>query len=71
MTSSYISFAHITSESGDNYYLALPGYFSIGDESDCSTAIALAAELTGEDESLLYVQCLDGVPLGLNNAWLM
>jgi hypothetical protein len=57
----HITFAHIKSESTDDYYFALPGHYSIGDEDDCLYVREIASRLTGEDEDLLYVKCLSSV----------
>ena len=67
MSTEYISFAHLSSESADDYYLALPGHYSIGNKYDCDTVKSYAASLTGEDEDNLYVECLESVSLGLND----
>jgi hypothetical protein len=58
---SYITFAHIKSESIDDYYFALPGHYSIGDEDDCLYVKEVASNLTGEDAELLYIECLASV----------
>ena len=67
MSTAYISFAHLSSESADHYYLALPGHYSIGNESDCEIVKSYAADLTGEDEDCLYIEALESVSVGLND----
>jgi hypothetical protein len=60
----------LSSESGDHYYFALPGHYSIGDESDCNLVKALVANRTGEEEDCLYIDVLDSVSVGLNEMWM-
>ncbi len=65
MSTAYISFAHLKSESADDYYLALEGHYSIGDMHDCEQVKEIASALTGEDEDCLYIVCLNSVSAGM------
>lgn len=71
MSSAYISFAHVKSESADDYYFAIPGYRNINDEADRQFVLEEAERLTGEDIDCLYIEALDGVSPGLNDTVLL